>query len=271
MLLTCKRCPNVFEANRSYQKFCSVKCRTDEENERYRPARAKRSREYSQKKFGWKPKPTEPIICAAPGCSNTFVPQTNWGRCCSIQCGSRLRYKENPEKHRAKTKRLRAKNHAEWKARGRATWAEMKAQRGTMSRFAKARQPWSSLFTGARHRALAKNMPFDLTREWCETRWTGRCELTGIEFALNTPKRDSFAPSIDKINPVEGYIQSNCRFVLWAFNLFKFTGSDKTMYELARVLIATADHKGLSRGPDALAASTQAFACQTSPRKIERR
>src|SRR6266851_2141292 len=93
MLLKCKHCPNTFEANRSYQKFCSAKCRLNAESERYRSIRAKRSREYGQKKFGWKPKPTKPIVCAAPNCENIFVPQTSWGRCCSVRCGNRLRYK----------------------------------------------------------------------------------------------------------------------------------------------------------------------------------
>jgi hypothetical protein len=237
MLLTCKRCPNVFEASRSYQKFCSAKCRQNDENERYRPARAKRSREYSQKKFGWKPKPTEPISCTVPECKNIFVPSTSWQRTCCKKCRTRLHYIEHTEYHLEKSKRIRLKTHAAWKARGRMTWAEMKAQRGTLSRFAKARQPWTTIFTGVRHRALAKNIPFDLTREWCIARWTGRCELTGIEFALNTKKRDSFAPSIDKIDPDKGYVQSNCRFILWAVNAFKFTGTDETMYSIARTLI----------------------------------
>jgi hypothetical protein len=193
-------------------------------------------REYGYKKFGWKPKPTVEVACA--DCGKNFLPNKSSARCCSVKCGSRLRYKENPERYRAKAKRNRLKTHAAWKARGRATWAEMMAQRGEPnSRFAKARQPWLPLLTGAQHRSAKSGMPFALTREWCEARWTGRCELTGIEFILNTKSRDNFAPSIDKIDPRKGYVPDNCRFILFAFNLLKFTGTDETMYALARALI----------------------------------
>lgn len=235
----CIECNRLFLAVRASNiKYCSLKCCDRFYAKTHRAEKAKRTREYGYKKFGWKPKPTEPIACPAPDCKNMFVPKTSWQKGCSKKCRTKLHYDANPEYHAEKTKRTRLKTHSAWKARGRATWAEMKAQRGTMSRFAKARQPWLPILSGIRHRSLKKQLPFDLTREWCETRWTGRCELTGIEFALNTTKRDSFAPSIDKINPNEGYMQSNCRFVLWAINAFKFTGTDETMYDLARTLIA---------------------------------
>lgn len=264
---TCRRCSVAFEASRRGVKYCSAYCRDQFHAETHRADKSRRAREYGYRKFDWKPRPTEPIACA--NCSSSFLPKTSWGRCCTRQCGARLRYRENPEKYLEKSKRTRQKTHAEWKARGRATWAEMKAQRGTFSRFAKARQPWSSIFTGVRHRALAKNIPFDLTREWCEARWTGHCELTGIKFALNTTKRDGFAPSIDKINPNKGYVQSNCRFVLWAFNLFKFTGTDETMYALARVLIATADRKDLLPAPVEHSSNIQESVDQIPRRKNE--
>lgn len=233
----CIHCGTDFVAPRRGMKYCSRTCCDRYWSKKEQVKKAERSRLYGQKRFGWKPKPTEEIACAAPNCQVVFVPQTNWGRCCSVRCGNRLRYKENPEKHREKTNLQRLKHVDAMRARGRATWAEMKTQRGIFSRYAKSRQPWLPLMTGARHRSLKSGLPFDLTREWCEARWTGRCELTGIEFSLNTPKRDSFAPSIDKIDPAKGYVQSNCRFVLWAFNLFKYTGTDETMYSLARTLV----------------------------------
>lgn len=233
----CLHCEQVFQGSRRGVKYCSSLCCDRFWSKKERVKKAERSRLYGQKRFGWKSLPTENIACAE--CGEAFLPRSNWARCCSKRCGARLRYKAAPEKHRAKTKRTRLKTHAAWKARGRMTWAQMKAQRGLSdSKLAKARYPWLPMLTSCIHRSRKKNIPCDLDRAWCERNWTGRCALTGIEFALNSPKRDNFAPSIDKIDPAKGYIQSNCRFILWAINCFKHVGSDDEMYALAEILLA---------------------------------
>jgi hypothetical protein len=106
---------------------------------------------------------------------------------------------------------------------------------------ARAVSPWLKLIMGAKTRAKKYNVPFDLTEEWAQKRWTGECELTRIPFRLD--QRGSgpkvFSPSIDQVNPRKGYTKNNCRIVLWAINAFKHDGTDEDMYLIAAALMDT--------------------------------
>lgn len=92
----------------------------------------------------------------------------------------------------------------------------------------------------AQSRAKREGLDFDLTREWAESRWTGSCELTGIEFVKGggTGRRSAgpFSPSLDKIDPAKGYVQDNCRFILWAINRFKGRDEDAVMFQIAKAI-----------------------------------
>jgi len=101
-------------------------------------------------------------------------------------------------------------------------------------------QPWKKLLRSAEMRASKKHVPFGLTAEWAKSHWTGVCELTGIEFVLGQrgPGPKSFSPSIDRIKPELGYVESNCRFVIWAVNAFKAEGDDDQMFRIARALLS---------------------------------
>lgn len=100
------------------------------------------------------------------------------------------------------------------------------------------RYPWKWPLINARRRAEKKAFSFDLTEEWCLARWTGSCELTGIPFQFGTQTHFPFSASIDRIKSSEGYTQDNCRFVLFAVNSFKGTGTDEQMLEIAKALIS---------------------------------
>ena len=99
--------------------------------------------------------------------------------------------------------------------------------------------PWRHLLKGAKERSIKKNVPFSLTEEWASAKWTGRCELTGLEFVTNGlgsgPKPRS--PSIDRRIPSIGYTSENCRFVLSCINSFKHEGTEEEMYEVAESLL----------------------------------
>lgn len=112
--------------------------------------------------------------------------------------------------------------------------AAMKRLRGELRRQA---YPWERLLRAASDRARAKGLPFTLTEEWATTRWTGRCEISGISFVVkNTgePGPKFFSPSIDQIEAKAGYTPENCRFVLWAVNALKHDGSDEDMILVAK-------------------------------------
>lgn len=98
--------------------------------------------------------------------------------------------------------------------------------------------PWRRLITAAKGRAKERSLPFDLTFEWGEKRWTGFCEVTGIPFQ---PRRGAahgiFSPSIDRIIPSNGYTVDNSRFVLMGVNGLKIDGTDAEMYFVAEAII----------------------------------
>jgi hypothetical protein len=101
-------------------------------------------------------------------------------------------------------------------------------------------EPWAVLLMAARSRAKKRNQPFDLTHDWARSRWTGRCEVSGLHFAIGMRGKSGhiFAPSIDKIIPSKGYTKDNCRFVLFAVNALKHDGSDDDMYRIASAIMA---------------------------------
>lgn len=99
--------------------------------------------------------------------------------------------------------------------------------------------PWASLINSARTRAAKKGLAFDLTPEWAASRWTGRCELTDIDFACGQPKGTprTYWPTIDRIRPELGYVQGNCRFILHAVNAFKGQSTDEVMMIIATAML----------------------------------
>jgi hypothetical protein len=100
-------------------------------------------------------------------------------------------------------------------------------------------KPWIKMIIAAKGRAAKRGLAFDLTHEWGEKRWTGFCELTGLPFAPRYEANSSiFSPSLDKIIPARGYIQTNCRFVLFGVNNLKHDGTDEEMYLVAKALIS---------------------------------
>lgn len=138
----------------------------------------------------------------------------------------------------------REEANAERKARYRKFVTENPEVQKQMSRelHAIARQtyPWTASIGRARGRAKKKGVPFELTIEWGEANWTGKCAMTGLPFNMDMPGTCGpkiMSPSIDRIVPSKGYTPDNCRFVLWAINAFKGEGTDEAMLFLASELL----------------------------------
>jgi hypothetical protein len=104
-------------------------------------------------------------------------------------------------------------------------------------RSAQSLTPWKVMLSSARARAARKGIEFDLDDDWAEARWTGYCELTGIEFQ---PGTKFWAASLDRIDNSRGYVKDNCRFVLNAVNLFKGSATDEEMFAVAQALVSSA-------------------------------
>lgn len=158
------------------------------------------------------------------------------------------------EKHNKASNEWREKNRERVRELERARWAanpslrEKKAarQKRNKEKFTeyarKSRQKnyvWN-LVRMAESRAKREGLAFDLTREWAEGRWTGACELTGIQFVQRSGtgrgSAGPFSPSLDKIDPAKGYVQDNCRFILWAINRFKGKDADDVIFQIAKAI-----------------------------------
>lgn len=96
--------------------------------------------------------------------------------------------------------------------------------------------PYRNLIQNAKTRAHASGTPFDLNTEWALSRWTGKCELTGIAFMVGLASVGPFSPSIDRIKPELGYVKDNCRFILMGVNAMKGAGTDEQMLQIASAL-----------------------------------
>jgi hypothetical protein len=86
-------------------------------------------------------------------------------------------------------------------------------------------QAMAKSVSAAKQRARERSLPFDLTYEWAIAqveRQNFRCALTDIPFFSKwgdrTAQRDPMTPSIDRIFPERGYVQSNCRVVNLGIN-----------------------------------------------------
>lgn len=92
------------------------------------------------------------------------------------------------------------------------------ARASTSSRRESTETRASRLVAGAKSRAAEKGLPFELTTEWVQARLAlGVCEATGIAFDM-AARRGWNTPSLDRIEPTEGYTLKNTRLVLFALN-----------------------------------------------------
>lgn len=184
----------------------------------------------------------ETAICAI--CRNEFVKAHHRALYCSRPCFWKSKNQRVPvEKRRAYNRAKYWRDPDKARAQVRASATKFREARLALRRgqFQKERlaAPWRSLLSSSKERAAKKRISFSLTEEWAASRWTGKCELTGIEFRLGQrgPGPKPYSPSIDRINPTIGYDPDNCRFVLHTVNAMKGTLSDEEMYEIAEALL----------------------------------
>ena len=128
---------------------------------------------------------------------------------------------ENSEKIRIRKKHYRRRNEERISARSK---IYNERDRGTME-YA-LRRLWYS----AKTRANQKNLPFNLTVEWLETMVVTHCPITleplnwtREQVAGGGPRANS--PSIDRIIPKLGYVQSNCAIISARANRIKNDGT----------------------------------------------
>jgi hypothetical protein len=212
----CAVCGTIFEKKRHDQKHCSRQCLTEAKKfynrSRWfdRPDREAQNQARRKRYHETRPEVAEKA--------------RKWRQ-------------ENPELARAKDKAKYEKNKAKHAERTNAYRRSHPEVRKKEYQTARMKFPWKRPLLAARTRALKKGFSFDLTHEWAAQNWTGKCAVTNLPFEIGTVRSFAFAPSIDRKDSSLGYIQGNCRFVLFAVNSFKGVGTDETMLAIAKALV----------------------------------
>lgn len=135
----------------------------------------------------------------------------------TLTAKNRARYAEDKDHIRAVAKAKREANIDEARAKARAYTAANRERIRAVARTDRVKKRASYFLYSLRKSAKAKQVDFDLTLEWVESRIPGCCELTGLPFDMEN-RRSAHSPSVDRIDPHGGYVQSNCRMIVWSLN-----------------------------------------------------
>lgn len=224
----CKGCEKIFAPFRTNSHCCSPKCiaavRRRREDVR-ETARLNSKKWYAENKGRVqayrRSRHKPPVMQKCKGCEVVFKLRTN-KQFCNGPCKRRYHARIDPELYKKRHAKYKTKNNIRSLLQARRTRAE---------------RPWKILLEAARVRARKKGNPFTIDDAWCIARWTGRCELTKINFVLDANRRVAFSPSLDQIKANAGYTADNARFVLWAINTAKGSDTDDVLYQIAEALM----------------------------------
>lgn len=98
----------------------------------------------------------------------------------------------------------------------------------------KKADPWSGRMRNAKDRATAKNLDYDLDREYLDTIYTTHCPVLGLELSYteNTVLADNSA-TIDRINPELGYVKGNVQILSHKANRMKSNATTEELLKFA--------------------------------------
>ena len=97
------------------------------------------------------------------------------------------------------------------------------------------------LLRHAQNRSQKNNLSYDLDKDWLDKKLShGKCELSNISFDFSSKENlhfNPFAPSIDRIDPKQGYTKDNCRVVLVCVNFALGQWGLNTYLQVAKAVI----------------------------------
>lgn len=95
------------------------------------------------------------------------------------------------------------------------------------------RNPFKFKCSSKRLDCSKRGIPFDLTPEYLESIWTGKCPVLGVPMDILSHKDNLYAPQLDRVNPSMGYVKGN---VVWLSRRANNIKSNATIEELEAVL-----------------------------------
>jgi len=81
--------------------------------------------------------------------------------------------------------------------------------------------------------ARREKLPFDLTREYLKSIWTGECAISGVSIALHGCRNTDNHSELDRIIPGLGYVKGN---VVWLSRRFNRIKGGASLEELEQVV-----------------------------------
>jgi len=101
------------------------------------------------------------------------------------------------------------------------------------------------IWNNARQRAKKNNLEFTITKKWIQDCLEkGVCQVTGVPFVLEVSegsgRGNPWGPSLDRLDPSQGYTPKNSQMVIWMYNNAKgYSASHDQIVDFARALLAS--------------------------------
>ena len=95
------------------------------------------------------------------------------------------------------------------------------------------RNPFRFKCSSKRQDCNKRGIIFDLTPEYLERIWTGKCAILEVEMDILSHKDSLYAPQLDRIDPDGGYVEGN---VVWLSRRANNIKGNATIRELEAVV-----------------------------------
>ena len=95
------------------------------------------------------------------------------------------------------------------------------------------------MLCGAKSRAKAKNLPFDLDLQYVRSIINDKCPIFNFELKWDNPKQMYNSPSLDRIIPELGYVKGNVQIISNLANTMKSNASVEQLLTFSKWITET--------------------------------
>lgn len=90
------------------------------------------------------------------------------------------------------------------------------------------------LLREAQRRAERRGIPFVLTWQYVESIWPDACPYLGVPLQHGVGKMCSASPTLDRVEPVKGYVEGNVEVISWLANVMKNSATKAQLVSFAQ-------------------------------------